>query len=320
MNNAVHPRLNSIWRTPRRIVTDLLDTPDPRTSTQALSPQAVYSIVAQMGISGAVDVLELASREQIAAIIDFHIWNRDEIDIEKLLEILSCTDATDSLDLLGKIIRSIDLKIIALLISRYVTVVTLDEPSETPFEEGFVTPDNGSTWLRVETTDNDIYFNVSRVIAYIYESNIHLFYQLVAIPTMHTASVLEEEAYLEREKRLQALGFPDEEVANEICTPLTAYDLKVALHKGQTTTNILVSESEGITLEDSLPNQLSPLLGQITSRSTKLLGLVRDVAEFEAEFGFLLNCSLMRWHVDLSSIQSIKEMAERVQGANYFTE
>lgn len=295
---------------------DLLDSGNPRAAIQALQPQVLYSIVAQIGLSSAVEVLDLASKEQLTSIIDFHVWQKDEIDLEKLIDVLACTDATDSLDLLGKIVRAIDLKIIALLISRYVSVISLDDPSETPFENGFVTPDNGSTWLRVETSNQDLHFNISRVLAYIYESNLQLFYQLISIPTVHTASMLEEEAYLEREKRLQALGFPDEEVSFEICTPLPPHDLKYTLEKLSSLhgTQEIIGANEEILIEATIPFQIS-LPPKHTSRASKLAGLVKDSAEFEAEFGFLLNCTLMRWHVDLSEIQTVGDMAERVRGA-----
>jgi hypothetical protein len=306
----------SIWRTPKRIVNDLLEAADPQAAVQALQPQVLYSIVAQLGFSGAIELLELASREQLAAAIDFHIWQRDEIDLDKLLEVLSCTDATSSLDLLGRIVRAIDLKIISLLIARHVSVVTLDDPSEVPIEEGFVTPDNGSTWLRVETSNPDLHFNISRVLAYIYETNIQLFYQLISIPTVHTASMLEEEAYLEREKRLQTLGFPDEQVSIDVCTPLSPHELKAKLGivSNQDATSKFVEAKNGITIEDTEPFHLKPSRRD-TSRTSKLLSMVRDPGEFEGEFGFLLNVTLVRWHVNLSEIEGIREMAERVRGA-----
>lgn len=315
-NGQINPQLSSIWRTPRRIINDLLEAADPRAATQALQPQVIYSIVAQMGFGGAIELLELTSKEQLAAIIDFHIWQRDEIDLDKLVEVLSCTDATNSLDLLGRVIRAIDLKIIALLISRYVSVVTLDDPSEVPIDEGFVTPDNGSTWLKVETLNPDLHFNLSRVLAYIYETNIQLFYQLISIPTVHTASMLEEEAYMEREKRLQALGFPDEQCSIEVCTPLTPHELKARLGKisTQNVTPQILEVNEDISIENTQPFHLGSSRRD-TSRTSKLLSMVRDPAEFEGEFGFLLNCTLMRWHVDLSEIQGVRDMAERVRGA-----
>lgn len=309
-------QLSSTWRTPRRVVNDILEAADPKAATQALQPQVIYSIVAQLGFSGAIELLELTSKEQLAAMIDFHIWQKDQIDEQKLIEVLSCTDATSSLELLGRVVRAIDLKIIALLISRYVSVVTLDDPSEVPIEEEFVTPDNGSTWLRVEAATPDLHFNLSRVLAYIYETNIELFYQLISIPTVHTASMLEEEAFLEREKRLQALGFPDEQTSIEVCTPLSPYELKAktGIISTQNVAPQIAGADEGISLEDTQPFQLA-YSKRDTSRTNKLLSMVKDPAEFEGEFGFLLNSTLVRWHVDLSEIQNVRDMAEKIRGA-----
>jgi hypothetical protein len=306
-----YPFLNSVWWSPRKLLNEIINAPDSKLAVHQLAPQVLYSLVAQVGLSGAIEILELASREQLSAVIDFHVWKKDEIDIDRINEILELTDATDSLDLLGRISKSIDLKIVALLIARYVEVISLDEPSETPIAEGYITPDLGYTWLKISEDNAELRFNIARLLGYIYESNIELFYQLLAIAGLHTGTVLEEESYIDRIKRLQELGFPDEETALNICTPLLPHDYCVSLGVSAN----YKQEDLASALDIASDNQLDVRRGNFVHGATKLFNLAENTQVLEGEFGFILNCCLIRWHVDLGDITAIKEIAQSIHGA-----
>jgi hypothetical protein len=303
-----HPLELSAWQTPRRMVREIFRSDDPVVTTRNLSPQVFYSLVAHMGIQDSVELLEMASKEQLQAVTDFHCWQQDLINEERLLEVLACTDATESLELLGRFIGAIDLKVLACLIGRHTHIVVLDEPEDLPPGEGYYTPDNGSTWIRINESSSTLHFNLARTLAYIFEAKPELFYQLISIPTVHTVSALEEEAYQEKCKRLQSFGFPDYEVACEVNTPLTPAQFEERIKSEHSKYHSRTIKSDSNIAQGSLSYTKLRLF-------TQLAELVEDFTQFEAEFGFILNSALIRWHVDLSNIDNVKSMAEKVRCA-----
>ena len=150
----------------------------------------------------------MASLEQCRLLSDFDLWNGDSLNEAALWEWLALTDEVESLELLQKLVKFVDLKLFAILFGKYIEVKIFDDPTEQPPGEGFHTPDRGATWIGIKTEDPDKHFLLARLLALIFESSAELFYQLISIVTVATASMLEEESYQERMKRLAAEGNP----------------------------------------------------------------------------------------------------------------
>jgi hypothetical protein len=270
-----------------------------------LPVQSIFMVVKQSGLASCTDIIAMTSVEQCRLLTDLDLWHGDNLNEDALWEWLALTDEGDSLEILQKILKSIDLKLVAVLIGRYVETRVFEEPTDQPPGPGFHTPDKGFTWIGVNVDNPDRHFLLARLLAMIFETNTELFYQLLATPSVATVSMLEEESYQERTKRLSAEGVPDLELANEMNAPYSFNEALGDLHKG----------SNRKTIEDI--RAVEPLLYE--ARSSRLFAeLLRRISnrdDLEMEFTYILNGAVVRFGVDFSDHEQVLSLCERVKGA-----
>jgi hypothetical protein len=289
----------------RDLYRSIFDADAPEQVVRQLPPQTLFMVVKDTGLQSSAELISMASLEQCRLLTDFDLWVGDTLNEEGLWEWLSLTDETESLELLQKFVKIVDLKLLAILIGRYVETKVFEEPTEQQPAEGFHTPDKGYTWIGIKTEDPNKHFLLARLLALIFESSAELFYQLISIVTVATASMLEEESYQERTKRLAAEGVPEPEVAAAIHAP---YSVAEAKHE-------LQSKTQRKLVEDI--RCIEPLIYE--ARATKFFAeLVRDVAdreELEMEFTYIMNGAVVRWGVDFSNQENVLDLSERIKGA-----
>lgn len=290
---------------PRRIVKRIFDSENPAVATQRLAPYSLYSLVLHLGLDEGSELLTMANREQIGRVFDFHCWAGSEFQEDRFIELLSCTDAAESLELLQRMIASMDLKLLALMISRHVAIEVFEEPTEVPPEDGYYTPDRGYTWLKVADENEALYFQLSRALALVFENSAEVFYQLIAIPNVHTQSMLEEEAASEKAKNIEGLGFPSSACCQELMTPLRPSEALGKL---------------GLKLKEEVPAQ-KPKSGYTKALDIPennyqglqtLRSLSSDENEFNAEIQLLINAAILHWNVPFSDPLLLRRTTERV--------
>lgn len=277
----------------------------PEQVVRQLPVQSLFMIVKQMGLESCADIINMASLEQCRLLSDFDLWHGDVLNEEALWEWLAVTDQNDSLEVLQKVVKFIDLKLIAILIGKYVESKVFDEPTDQPPGPGFHTPDKGFTWIGIKTENPDHHFLLARLLALIFESSAELFYQLLSTPSVATVTVLEEESYQERTKRLAAEGVPEPEIAAGVHAPYSFAEALRDLHE----------QKVHKTIEDV--RAVEPLLYE--ARSTRLFAeLTRRITDREAlemEFTYIINAAVVRYGVDFSEQERVFELCEKVKGA-----
>ena len=283
----------------------IFDADAPEQMVRQLPAQSLFMVVKERGLESSSDLLGMASLEQCRLLSDFDLWHGDSLSEENLWNWLALTDETDSLELLQKLVKFIDLKLIAILIGRYVDVKVFDEPTEQAPGPGYHTPDKGSTWIGIQTENPDHHFLLARLLALIFESSAEVFYQLLATSSVATVSMLEEEAYIERTKRVAAEGIPEPEVAASVHAPYSLIEAQRDLH----------DKTPCVTIEDI--RGIEPLVYE--ARSTRLFGelfrVVPDHEALEMEFTYIMNAAVVRWGVDFSEQSKVLDLAEQVKGA-----
>ncbi len=283
----------------------IFDSDAPEQVVRQLPAQSLYMVVKSAGLQSASDIIMMASMEQCRLLTDFDLWAGDALNEEALWEWLAVTDETESLELLQKFIKIADLKLIAILIEKYVEVKVFEDPTEQPPGAAFHTPDRGFTWIGFKTEDATKHFLLARLLALIFESSAELFYQLISIMTVATTSMLEEESYQERQKRLAAEGVPEAEVAAAVHAPYSLAEAKAE-----------VGSKQGRGHVDDI-RSIEPLIYE--ARVARLFGdLVREATdrdELEMEFTYIMNAAVVRWGIDFSNQESVLDLAERVKGA-----
>lgn len=288
----------------RDLYKEIFDSDAPEQVVRQLPAQSLYMVVKSTGLQSSSDIIMMASMEQCRLLTDFDLWTGDTLNEEALWEWLELTDETESLELLQKFIKIADLKLIAILIERYVEVKVFEEPTDQPPGAGFHTPDKGFTWIGIKTEDANKHFLLARLLALLFESSAELFYQLISIMTVATTSMLEEESYQERQKRLAAEGVPEPEVAAAVHAPYSLAEAKAE-----------VGAAQGRGHVDDI-RSIEPLIYE--ARVARLFGdLVREASdrdELEMEFTYIMNAAVVRWGVDFSNHESVLDLAERVKG------
>lgn len=289
----------------RDLYNAIFEADAPEQVVRQLPSQSLFMVVKERGIESSADLIGMASLEQCRALTDFDLWHGDSLSEENLWRWLSLTDETESLELLQKLVKFIDLKLLAILIGRYVESKVFDEPTEQPPGPGFHTPDKGYTWIGIKTENPDHHFLLARLLALVFESSAELFYQLLATPSVATVTMLEEEAFGERLKRLASEGVPEPEVAAAVHAP---YSTAEALRDTK-------DKASHSVVEDI--RAVEPLVYEARSRRlfAALLGEVSDHEALEMEFTYIMNAAVVRWGVDFADQSKVLELAEQVKGA-----
>jgi hypothetical protein len=291
--------------TSRDLYRAIFDADAPEQVVRQLPVQSLFMVVKQMGLPSCCDLLMMASLEQCRLLTDFDLWHGDILNEEALWEWLSLADEADSLEVLQKLVKCIDLKLVAILIGKYVEVKVFEEPTDQPPGPGFHTPDKGATWIGITTENPDHHFLLARLLALIFETNTELFYQLLQTPAVATQSMLEEESFQERTKRLAAEGVPEPEVAAGIHGPYTLADARRDLGAG----------AKHAVIEDV--RAVEPLLyeARATRGFSQLLREVSDHEILEMEFTYLANAAVVRFSVDFSDQEQVLLLCEKMKGA-----
>jgi len=277
----------------------------PEEYIQSVPAQSLYMALRQNGMASSAELLETATLEQCRLMIDLDCWYKDGLVEDNLWEWLGACDAAQDLDLLHKIVHCIDLKLIAFLITRYVETHVFGEPTESPPDDGFYTPDKGCTWVKIETGDTHRNFLLARVLAAIFEKNADLFYQLLSISGVATPSQLEEEAYQEKQKRLAAEGIPEMEFAYKLNAPLSAAALLPDLKSKNPPPAV-----------EAIPVVKPLVYDTYTLRPLEdILLRLEDAGDFESEFTLLMNAAMIRWGIEIYDLEQVAKMALKVKGA-----
>jgi hypothetical protein len=289
----------------RELYKAIFESDAPEQVVRQLPAQSLFMVVKHQGLAAATDLISMASLEQCRLLSDFDLWTGDTLNEQALWEWLALTDETDSLEILQKVVKFIDLKLLAILIGKYVETKVFDDAVDQPPGEGFHTPDKGFTWIGIKTENPEHHFLLARLLALIFESSAELFYQLLATSSVATVSMLEEESYQERTKRLTAEGVPEAEATALMHAPFSLAEARVDLAAG----------SQRIIIEDI--RSIEPLVYE--ARSTRyfaeLMRRVTDHEEVELEFSYIMNAAVVRWGIDFSDQEKVLLLAEKVKGA-----
>jgi len=288
-----------------RLAKAIFEAESPEQFIRTVPAQSLFVAIREQGLGSSADLIEIATTEQMRLLLDFDFWYGDSLAEDRIWEWLAVTDATDSLSILQRVFKGIDLKIVGVLIARYVQVQTMDEPSEQPHAPGFYTPDKGYTWLLIDIENQDHQFLLARFLALIFETNADLFYQLLSIPGVSTESSLQEEAFQDRNKRLASEGIPEPEIADEITLPLSDSELIQLLSAKNPVQSIIdIQPVAPLVYGHFALEPLGGLLAQLTA-----------LEDFESELSYVINAAIVRWKVDFPEIEQLRFFAGQVRGA-----
>ncbi|MDD2943978.1 MAG: DUF6178 family protein [bacterium] len=294
---------------PQRLARSLVRGDVPEQMVRMLPPQVIHSAIRLSGLESATELFMTLSDEQVARILDFDLWHRDQFSEDNFWLWLATLSDVEFFSGMDKLLRNLDPEILCLLVHRYLDVVMFDEPTEAPPAAEYYTPDRGYTWLGISIEDNDRHVLFARMLAYIVESRPEFFYQLLAEAQAATQSAFEENAYTHKERNLAAEDIPDFELSIQIHRPLPAATILDALERKDTAMSYDI-RSPGLCPALHVDRTLEPL--------TSFLNLMLDQHDptiVEGEMALILGAAIVFYGVAHYETSEVETMTRQVRGA-----
>ena len=293
----------------RELVRRIYDAPSPESFVRSLPSQAFYMAVQALGLEEARSLVELATREQYRAFLDFEIWEKDAINEENLWNWLQAVDSETSLEPLLKFVGAADRQLLALIVARYVDYLVMDEASEAPPEPLYYTPDHGFTWVRIALQDREKHRLLARLLAVIFQTSPELFYQLLFTSKAATCLELEEELYQRRTKRLFAEAIPDFASAAEVNKKVSAASLtsEQAAREADKEAPLLTSAVLPLVYEGGLYKLLRDFLRQVEQAGR--------LEQVEGELTLLANAGIVYYDVPFYDFGAVRFLLQKIKGA-----
>jgi hypothetical protein len=191
-----------------RRAADLFASADPRAAIRALPGDEFFYVVHELGFPDALEVLIHGTPEQIQTALDFAVWDRDQVSLEKADEWLGVL-VQAPYETIGVWARGLDVELLALLIRTRARIydLSLEEAPDEPEGAFANTPDRLFT---LDLLGDD----ESRQITWQLVDSLYRCYpdtarRLLVGMRSELDSELEEMAYRWREGRMADLGFVD---------------------------------------------------------------------------------------------------------------
>lgn len=185
----------------------LLSQPKPMAAVQALDPREFHALIQTAGLDQSVEMIELASGEQVQALIDFDGWNRDRLDAKRfsdwMMVLLSCPD--ESLD---RWFGALDLEPIVAWLREHAQVFLWEDDRDLLdcIDAPVLTSPDG-TYAIMVPDDGEPADLVRLLLDRAYAYDLDYGRRLLEAARWELTAQLEEEGYRFRNARLEDLGF-----------------------------------------------------------------------------------------------------------------
>ncbi|MDC0357741.1 DUF6178 family protein [Oligoflexia bacterium] len=304
-SNTRAPSLRTQRADSRTLVKRIFEAEVPEKYIREIPAQSLYVAIKKQGLLCSEELIQMASLEQCRLLADLDCWKKDRFSEDHFWDWLELPDEQSNLAILQKFINFIDLKLIALIICRYVAVETFEEPTDQPPGTGYSSPDLGHTWVLIALEDKRKHFLLGRLLALIFETNAEAFYQLLSIPNVATPSDIEEQSYNEKSMRLAAEGIPDSDFAHETNAPISEAEVKILLES--TEQHQFIEDVRAV-----LPFTYETLsIGQLA----KLLAEGNATEHLENEITLITNAAIVHWDVEIFEYENMIDIIAKVKGA-----
>jgi hypothetical protein len=189
-----------------RRVDEIFASPDPERVIRALPGDELFYLISEIGFPEALDVLQHATASQVQTVLDFALWERDQVPSERADEWLRALVMAPPATVVAWI-RGLDVELCALLLRRRARIydLSIDEPPDEPEGSLLNTPDNLFTLdLLGEGDEPGV---THRLVDALYREDQTLARRLLIGVRSELDSELEELAYRWRSGRMADLGF-----------------------------------------------------------------------------------------------------------------
>lgn len=210
---------------------ELLSSPDPLGAVQALNPIELHQLAEDLGEVDAMDLVALATEEQVKALVDLSSFHRETTDLGALDRWFAAAVAHGH-GTPTRLFLALDEELQTLYLHRRLQIYQLhdEEPPEDD-KERYKTPD-GTFMLELRDADHTG-FNPMQLLADLYASDWQAADVMVRDAKWTISTELEDQMLKLREARLADLGFPSYDEAMRLWSkphPDKLYEPRVSMH------------------------------------------------------------------------------------------
>jgi hypothetical protein len=311
----------------------LMATPDPAAAIRALPGDELYYIIHENGTRDALELLQYARADQVQAVLDFALWERDEVAPARLAEWLDVL-AEAPYEKIGEWVAGLDVELFAFLLLRTAAIYDLSEggPPDEPEGMFYPTPDRlfvldvrGLPEIDAERgtpapsggdgNQSESARAMIRIIDNLYRSDRVLARRLLVGARAELASQLQEMAYRWRSGRMADLGFADPWEALEVYKELDPATVQIGA-PGEEVTRVRPIHPDAAA-GDSLraPLALIERLGGTSpfAKAASRLASSEDVADLHFALVALSNRVLAADRVTPGDDEAVAEVLGRLQ-------
>lgn len=276
----------------------LLDAADGQQLLQLLPAQDLYLLVKELGREDSMDLLAMASVDQIMVCIDLDSWKGDQIDGDKSLEWLLAALGGEQEEQLQRL-YDFDFELLVLILQRSITVIKGPEDLCDDDQE----PGSGTMPYEFEFLDDERAKPLIALVSALFCRDEIFCRRLMEALRSELPTALEEEVYQQRRNRLLDYGFPDTVDAMAVYARLDveAFDLD--------------EYSRPSTLPEPGPVApgfvLTPMSSQYLLAEVLAAGID---ASSVWDLSFLLNRVMVADGVDVGDSAAVQETLEQVYG------
>jgi hypothetical protein len=215
----------------------LTAAPDLAAAVRALPGDELYYVLHEVGLRDGGDLLACASAEQLQVVLDFALWEHDQLDPDNLAEWLEAI-STAPAEAIGAWIAGLDTELVGLILRRTTRIYDLsqEEPPDEPEGTLYPTPDRLFVLdvlpMRAPESagpdDNgDRARVVIRIVDMLYRTDMNLARRILVGARAESDAELEEMAYRWRQARMADLGFADYYEALEVYRELDPASVQI---------------------------------------------------------------------------------------------
>jgi len=200
----------------------ILDQPNARALARSLDPQTLYGLVHEAGLDAAWELVMMASGEQAQALVDFDVWTRDDLQLDRLAHWLDVLLQRDEAEF-REWYDTMDQELLVAWLREHVAVFEWEEDRDVldTIDDPVMSSPDGVYALAIPQLD-DVGDLVRLLLERVYRIDIMEGHRLLEGSRWELTSDLVETTWRLREARLGDLGFVPFHEAMEVYARLDA--------------------------------------------------------------------------------------------------
>ena len=304
----------------------LLEAPDLGAAVRALPGDELYYVLHEMGLGEGGEILAAATPEQLSVVLDFALWERDQVSPAALAEWLEALAAAP-IERIGRWLAGLDTELVGLILRRGARIIDLtqeappDEPEGTfyPTPDGFFLLDVRVVPV-VQAPDMggegpDPARALIRLVDALYRTDKDFARRILVGATGELDAELEEAAYRWRQGRMSDLGFADYYEALEVYRPLDPASVKIGDRAGRTRTVVDAhpgDDGAALRMPTALVERLADTEGSPFARAAQKLAAGDEVDELRFALVALTNRVLAADRIAPGDDEAVAAVLERL--------